>query len=405
MDATEGNKAKATVAPEVLMSPDAETRIRFSRIDSKTLSQASRSIAASSVKHTSRNRMLDDTSTEQLLIEEELSKRRVAVNVANFDKSRRQIISDAKQIHKTIHTTLLAKTPFLDKDGKVLNFDTGKTFAELLSSNQIGNISKSFKNKSLPMVIAGLGQTFFEDPMIDDLTAKAKGNKKTIAPSEKFLSIEAKYKKVQRDINQIVADAISQKDKAKLEKDTLERFKNVRRQANDLRTNITLGFDSLNKVAARVRLKKSDSFAHLRDPKSHNRPPKPNVAGDKSSLDDTNNISKIVDRTKSEEKDQLKLRRRIDRLYINFAKTGKYRQLYDFSKEKLKHADQNFLADSSKPLYFPELEDYFVTGENMRYISPSILMSPLIHTYLATNSKRFVRRDSLDGSQNENLVT
>jgi hypothetical protein len=341
---------------------------------------------------------------EMLAGEDLAQKERVTLIMARLDENRKFILSEANVLHKSIHHTLQPKSKTGERDSESTKAEPSNVQARWTSLPEGGKQGRRQQAKSLPAAVAALGPRFFEDAMVDGLVAKAKGNRTNTGPTERLLSIEAKYKKVQQDINQVVADVMALKEKPKLDKETQKRLKHARTQQSDDRSKRIISVGGSYRPSSTSPLNMTSPLAKLGFKKNFNFAMSSIVGQSINSNEKPNLINDIVTRTKSEEKDQAKFRRKIDNLYMKFAKTEKYSQLYNFSKEKLKRENKNFQIESSKPRYLPEIDDYFIVSEELRYISPNILTTPIINTFLATNAKKYQPKKDENSSEDEELV-
>jgi hypothetical protein len=401
-----GNDSEFKVAePSGLISDEIPSHMgTVGFANSNQTSRVSRSVKSRSQSRKAMRYRPNEASLAKLKLEELVATQKLESRLSQLENHRKKIVLVAQGLQRTINNTLSLRPLANEKDSESAKPRRQHHLKNGLSSQKQKEVNHIQQNKTLPVKIAELGPKFFQEAMVEGLIEKSKGAKRTSAPMERLTSIEDKYKHVQRAINQIVADSLDRKESAALDKDRLERFKNVRAQVSDLRRRRPLSVEKAVKEWRTEEIKRNSSFKVIPVDGNTESPTSAKQRSDIFSDKKLENFSYLVGRAMSEEKDQEKLRQRIDKLYMKFAKTDKYSRLYSLSKDKLKRENKNFLIETSKPHYLPDIDDYFITGEDLRYITPSILTTPLINTYLNTNSKRFVPKKELSMSEDQNLV-
>ena len=210
---------------------------------------------------------------------------------------------------------------------------------------------------------------FFEKLAVEGLNEKWKGKKYTHSHKDKLEEMVGKFRYVQKVINHVL-DAPNDSKRVEIKKQD-KKFEN-------LRTLMSLSFatspKNVDKALNSNTQKIKGSFKRISRTSISSLG---EVAKHKTELYDSF-IGNTIGSYEENERQVSKIRKRIDNIYADFAKSEKYKEMYEMKKQGLAKNNELFHMQLRSIRRKTQLEDYFLDGSDMNQLPSGILHTPLI---------------------------
>ena len=315
---------------------------------------------------------------QELLKDSEIEVEMLAKKIAMIDKAREETVRTAEDLMRKTKMLNLANVEREEKEEK--RDRTGKKVSQVLTDPS-----------KLPF-------NFFQDTMIETLNEKWQKKKFSIADKEKMDMLKQKYEHVQTVINKIILGNMK-KNSPKEQGTRDNHFSRLGTQDTTTRFS-RLGTIQKNPIAL-----KEKSFGRQRSQIERSRRfNSESIDSDFSGTDHmmstgspkeskSPNFEEYINSTLSKfvRTDQATstLREKIDSIYLTFAATEGFSDLYMKKRQELCQENEHFKVGVGDLRHFEELSDNFIDGREMDQLPHNILTNPFALTYLETNKQSF----------------
>lgn len=356
------------------------TAIRHTHIDRRAHSTSTSGSNRVNGRHlyTIRDNSVSDELENGYLIE---SQRKIKA----IDHARQTVIRDALKIQDDIRNTCGRRYVVYNDDvdrGRIAKTKTANVAKRGLTATLYALPSTK---TGMLQAVADLPPKFFAASMMEGNIQKWKNRNSEVVNIDKLFSVEQRYLKVQQSIDDAYYNLKCQQDTKKAIDELKHLFVPLGAQVeavnpsfNNISYRGIVSSHSINKSMRNFKMSSKMKIDMIKTSESRNKAVSFDMSDFKGSLND--------------EKKCLKLRNKIDKIYMKFAGTPNYNKMYQMSKVELENEDQNFQQRSRKPKYDYILSDFFLPSKDLESVPQNILTVPLINSHLATSKRKYLLR-------------
>ena len=286
-----------------------------------------------------------------------------------YSKNERRLVKSVQQVGRKDKKDFYERIGLLEQMTKKLLEDSNNLNKKLEQACEAVDFSAT---KAISTItLDQIPRDFFEKPMIRELTQKWKDKKYSHSNKEKFAEMIQKYKYVQKVINKVL-------DKELYDRKQLNRIEE--KKFNQLRSQFTwsLTLTQQNTLQDPKRQPKDPKARRKMIIKEHSR----DSFSVESKSDTLHGIDNFLQRDythfEESEKQLSRIRNRIDKVYLEFAKTEKYAALYRLKKKELAQDNRFFHLELRNMRRKDRVEDFFLDGSEMDLLPQGVLFSPLV---------------------------